>query len=181
MSKLNSKTIKMVEIAVFAAIIAVLSQITIPMPVGVPVTLQTFAIALCGYMIGAKFGTISVAVYLAIGAAGVPVFSGFLGGFARLFQVTGGFLWGFLLMSLACGIGIKFNNKTIAVIFGVIGLAACHFLGALQFSVVSTRSLYESFLLVSMPFLVKDVVSVVLAYALSFVLNNRLEKNGLKL
>lgn len=181
MSKLNSKTLKMVEIAVFAAIVAILSQITIPMPGGVPITLQTFAIALCGYMLGAKFGTISIAVYLALGGVGVPVFAGFEGGVGTLVQIKGGFLWGFLLMALACGIGIKFNNKIIVVLFGIFGLSICHLLGVLQFSIVSFRSLSESFLLASLPFIIKDIISVVLAYVLSFVLSNRLEKNGLKL
>ena len=55
---------------VFAALLAVLSQIAIPLPTGVPITLQTFAVALCGYVLGPGMGALSVGVYLALGAAG---------------------------------------------------------------------------------------------------------------
>ena len=76
----KNKVQKMVMVAVFAAVMAVLSQISIPLPTGVPVTLQTFAVALCGYTLGVSMGGTALAVYLAIGAVGVPVFAGFGGG-----------------------------------------------------------------------------------------------------
>ena len=78
----------------FAAVIAVLSQIAIPLPSGVPVTLQTFAVALAGYTLGMKLGGLSAIVYVLIGAVGVPVFSGFKGGLGSLTGPTGGFIWG---------------------------------------------------------------------------------------
>lgn len=57
----------------------VLSQIQIPMPSGVPVTMQTFGVALCACVLGWKMGTASVAVYLLLGSFGVPVFAGLSG------------------------------------------------------------------------------------------------------
>ena len=89
-----------------AAVMAVLSQISIPLPTGVPVTLQTFAVALCGYVLGVGMGGSALAVYLALGAVGLPVFAGFSGGVGSFLGVTGGFLWGFFLMSLLCGLGL---------------------------------------------------------------------------
>ena len=64
----KNKLQKMVMVAVFAAVMAVLSQISIPLPTGVPVTLQTFAVALCGYVLGVGMGGSALAVYLALGA-----------------------------------------------------------------------------------------------------------------
>ena len=86
MKKTNTKTIVM--IGMFAAVLAVLSQISIPMPSGVPVTLQTFAVALTGFILGWKYGAISVGIYILLGTVGVPVFSNFSGGLGALFGKT---------------------------------------------------------------------------------------------
>ena len=89
----------------FAAIIAVLTLVTIPMPSGVPITLQTFAVALCGYSLGCAKGTAATFVYVALGAVGLPVFSGMKGGFSVLVGPTGGYIYGFVGMAVLCGLG----------------------------------------------------------------------------
>ena len=68
------------SIAIMTALIAVMAQISIPMPLGVPMTMQTFAITLAGIVLGSKRGALSAIVYLLLGAVGVPVFAGFSGG-----------------------------------------------------------------------------------------------------
>ena len=84
--------------AIGAALIAVCAWISIP--ADVPFTLQTFAIfAVCG-LLGGRRGTVSVLVYLLLGAVGAPVFAGFRGGFASLLGTTGGYLVGFVLLTL---------------------------------------------------------------------------------
>lgn len=84
--------------AIGAALIAVCAWISIP--ADVPFTLQTFAIfTVCG-LLGGKRGTVSVLVYLLLGAVGAPVFAGFRGGFASLLGTTGGYLVGFVLLTL---------------------------------------------------------------------------------
>ena len=160
----RNKVQKMVMVAVFAAVMAVLSQISIPLPTGVPVTLQTFAVALCGYTLGLGMGGAALAVYLAIGAVGLPVFAGFGGGVGAFLGVTGGFLWGFFLMSLCCGLGPRFHSKWLSLLLGVAGLLVCDLCGALQFSVVMSTSLPQAFLVACVPYLVKDVISVVVGY-----------------
>ena len=76
--KISTKTI--VTVGMFTAVLSVLSILTIPMPTGVPVTLQTFAMALCGYVLGWKKGTSSTLIYILLGTVGVPVFAGMTGG-----------------------------------------------------------------------------------------------------
>lgn len=147
---------------VFAALLAVLSQLSIPLPSGVPVTLQTFAVALCGFTLGARKGAAAVVVYLLLGAVGLPVFAGFLGGVGILFGVTGGFLWGFIAMAALCGL----KNPWLCAA----GLVACHVPGILWFSFAAGLPLWESFLTASFPFLLKDLVSVLLAYLTARVL-----------
>ena len=160
----KNKVQKLVMTGVFAALLAVFSQISIPMPTGVPVTLQTFAVALCAYVLGWKLGVLAVSVYLALGAVGLPVFSGFGAGFGTFLNVTGGFLWGFLLMALLCGFGAQTEKPWLAILLGVTGLLLCHVCGVLQFGLLSGNPFWESFLLVSLPYLLKDAISAVLAY-----------------
>ena len=159
----KNKVQKLVVTGVFAALLAVFSQISIPTPTGVPITLQTFAVALCAYVLGWRLGVLAMSVYLALGAVGLPVFSGFGAGFGTFLNVTGGFLWGFLLMALLCGLGAQTEKPVLAIPLGIFGMLICHLCGALQFGLLSGNPLLESFLLVSVPYLLKDVISVVLA------------------
>ncbi|MCI7766487.1 MAG: biotin transporter BioY [Oscillospiraceae bacterium] len=156
-----------------AAVIAVLSQVAIPLPSGVPVTLQTFAVALAGFTLGAKLGTASAAVYVIIGAVGVPVFANFKGGLGSLTGPTGGFIWGFILMALLCGLGMDSGKKPLAAVLGAAGLLLCHLCGAAQFTAIKGGGFVHSLLIVSVPYLLKDFISVALAYPLAIVIRNR--------
>ncbi len=160
--KISTKTIVMV--GMFTAVLSVLSILTIPMPTGVPVTLQTFAVALCGCVLGWKRGLSSVVIYLMLGTVGVPVFAGMTGGPSWLASFSGGFLWGFLFLSALCGVGMMQKNIILRLLFGLAGLAICHLLGVIQFSMVASSSIPVSFMAVSVPYLVKDVISVVGAF-----------------
>lgn len=159
---MNIKTVDLVSVALFAAIIAIMSQFSIPTPFGVPVALQTFAVALCGYFLGAKKGIAAVLVWIAIGMVGVPVFAGFKGGFAVLLGLTGGFIYGFIPLVLLCGLELKHRYLRIAL--GAAGIIACHLCGAVQYALLMGIDFLQSVLTVSVPFLIKDIVSIVLAY-----------------
>ncbi len=166
-----------VQIGLFAAVLAVLSQISIPLPSGVPVTLQTFAVALSSYTLGWKRGTISVAVYLALGAVGIPVFANFTGGIAKLAGITGGYLWGFLPMALLCGLAMliwqkkhSVKNGVLCVLLSIAGLAACHVPGVVQFALISGATPLTAFLTASLPYLLKDGISMVLAFSLALAI-----------
>lgn len=97
-------TRRMVLAAVFAATIAVSAFVVIPIPGSpVPFTMQVLVVLLASAVLGSKTGFASVLAYLAIGALGVPVFSGGRAGIAVLAGPTGGYLWGFLLASAVVG------------------------------------------------------------------------------
>ncbi|MCI8387155.1 MAG: biotin transporter BioY [Clostridiales bacterium] len=176
-----------VQCGLFAAIIAVLTLITIPLPSGVPITLQTFAVALCGYSLGVKRGAVATGVYIALGAVGLPVFSGMKGGVAVLAGATGGYIYGFLGLAALCGLGAfiklkseskpaKSLNIAIAILLGLAGLAVCHICGTLQFGALTGRGFVEAALVASVPYLLKDIVSVVIAYLLGSQIKRRLIK-----
>lgn len=170
--KLSTKSI--ILVGMFTAVLAVMSQIALPMPSGMPITLQTFAVALAGTVLGWKLGALSALVYLLLGAAGVPVFSEMSGGLGILLGKTGGFIFGFIFMALLCGLGADQKNKGIRGACGLAGLAVCHLLGILQFMALTQISFVEAAVLVSIPFLLKDIVSVALAFVTGEILRKAL-------
>ncbi len=176
----RSSTKRIVLTGMFAAVLAVLSQISFPLPSGVPVTLQTFAVALAGFVLGWKYGLACTAVYILLGAVGVPVFAGFSGGVSVLVGMTGGFIWGFLFMAAACGFAYS-RNDAARIILPLAGLAVCHLLGVIQFMAVMGAGFGASFAMVSVPYLVKDVVSVALAYLAARAVRRGLHAAGMTL
>ncbi|WP_246858353.1 biotin transporter BioY [Citricoccus sp. SGAir0253] len=90
---------------VFAALIAVCAMLP-PIPVGgfgVPITLQTFAVMLTGLVLGARLGFLSVLLYVVVGLAGLPVFSGFNAGLGVLAGPSAGYLLAFPLAAGLAG------------------------------------------------------------------------------
>lgn len=163
---MNYKIKSTVFAGLAAALICVFAVWQIPMPTGVPLTLQTFAVALVGYTLGSVRGTVAAAVYIAVGAAGLPVFSGFMGGISVLAGPSGGFVLGFLFLSALCGLGAD-RKMLSSLIFGGAGLVICHFLGVLRCAFVMDCSILTAFLSVSLAYILKDAILVFFAYHLS--------------
>lgn len=174
--RISTKT--MVTIGMFAAVLSVCSILTIPMPSGVPMTLQTFAMALCGYVLEWKKGVAVTFIYILLGAVGIPVFAGMKGGVSHLFSYTGGFIWGFLLLVICCGLSIKQKNRIARIFIGIVGLAVCHLIGVLQFSLVSDTRLAVAVVTISLPYLPKDVISMIGAYAVAMPVRKALPEHG---
>ena len=86
---------KMVLASLLAALIAICAWISIPVP-PVAFSQQTLAVLLARGILGGRWGTVSIGLYLVLGAVGLPVFTGFQSGAAAFPGPTGGFLWGFL-------------------------------------------------------------------------------------
>ena len=99
MQKTNFKTLDLCMIGVVTAVIVIMAQISIPMPLGVPMTMQTFAITLAGIILGSKKGAVASLIYVLLGAVGVPVFANFSGGYQLLVGPTGGFIISFPIMA----------------------------------------------------------------------------------
>ena len=173
-TKTGITTKSVVLAGMFAAVLAVLAQVAVPMPTGVSVTLQTFAVALTGYVLGWKLGTLSVGTYLLLGAVGAPVFTGLNGGLGILFGKSGGFLFGFLFLVICCGFGIVQKHKLWGGVAALTGLMICHLLGVLQFAFLANVSFGQAVVLVSLPYLVKDAISLILAFVAGNVLKKAL-------
>lgn len=177
----NTSIQKTVLTGIFVAVLAVLSQFSIPMPSGTPLTLQTFAVALTAYVLGWKLGTAATFVYLLLGAVGVPVFANFYSGIGVLLGMTGGFLWGFLFMAALCGLGMASGSKILLSVLSLLGLGICHLLGVVQFMLVMNMSFPAAFLSVSLPYLLKDVLSVAAAWFAAIAVRQAMRAASLSL
>lgn len=169
---MKNKAYDLVLIALFVALMAICAWITIP--AAVPFTMQTFGVFLALLLLGGKRGAICMAVYLLLGAVGVPVFSGFRGGVSALVGSTGGYLVGFIVSALLMWALTGFarrNRWTLAVALAV-SLLACYAFGTVWFVVVSVRAgkamtFGTALSLCVLPYILPDAAKIWLAYFLS--------------
>lgn len=156
---MNSSVRSMVLAALMTALMCLFSQISVPVG-AVNMTMQTFMIALTGYLLGGRAALMAVGTYLLLGACGLPVFSGFSGGIGILMGPTGGFLFGFLGMALVCA---EFNEKGRAarICAGAAGLLIVYMAGAAWMAVCAGMRFGQAILTGVIPFVWKDVLSVI--------------------
>lgn len=161
----GSSVRRMVFCALFAAMITVLAQIQIPLPGLVPISLATFGVMMAGLLLGWKYGLLAVAVYVLLGAVGVPVFAGFKGGLGALTGPTGGYIAGYLFYAVMSGLPVKKLQNSFWGRCGLVtlGTLACYALGTAWFIHATGRTLAESMGLCVLPFLPGDAVKTALA------------------
>ena len=165
------KTKDLTYMALGAVLIAVCSWISVPAPV--PFTMQTFAVFCVLLLLGGRRGSVAVLVYLLLGAAGLPVFSGFRGGIGALLGATGGYLLGFLLTGLVYRLFERFSGSFwLRVLALALGLALCYAFGTLWFVQVYARQTGPISVAAALgwcvfPFLLPDGVKLALALLLS--------------
>lgn len=164
--------------ALMTSVMCILSCIALPLGT-VPVTLQTFAAALCGYMLRPKEAFFSALAYLFLGICGLPVFSMMQGGAGMLAGATGGFLVGLPVMTWLCALGRKSSPRNQGLA-GAAGLAVLYALGALHLARVSQISLTQAFLGGVLPFIVKDALSLAAALFLARTISKRLSPHHLR-
>ena len=153
-------------VGIFTAIIAVCAQISIPMPVGVPMTMQTFAIPLAGIVLGKKNGTLSTALYILLGLMGAPVFAGFTGGLGVIFGRTGGFILSFPLMAFTAAIGAEKDHDLWLLYWLIVGVVINFLCGLLMYSFVTSAGLMLSFSSAVAPFIPTAIVKIVMVAAI---------------
>ncbi|MBR5262612.1 MAG: biotin transporter BioY [Clostridia bacterium] len=154
----------MILVSLSAALICICSWIQVPS--AVPFTLQTFAVVLVSAVLGAKKGAAATLVYLLLGAVGLPVFSGFQGGVGALLGATGGYVFGFVFVSLIVGdVSDKFGIKPIAgALSGAVGMLICYLVGTLWFAFVyGDGNLAGAFSVCVLPFILPDAAKITLA------------------
>ena len=178
--KSTSKAYSMTSIALMAAVICVVGPFTLPIG-PVPITLAPLAILLSVYILGTKKGTIALLIYLLIGAVGVPVFSGFTGGIGKLAGPTGGYLVGYIIFALIAGWFIhRFYDKVVIQFLGmVLALAVLYAFGTAWLAYSAGMTFGAALAVGVLPFIVFDLIKIVIAIALGRAVRSRLLRSGI--
>jgi len=149
-------------IGIFTAVMVVCAQLAIPLPGGVPMTLQTWAISFAGIVLGAKKGALSAIIYVLLGAIGVPVFANFTGGIGIVIGPTGGFILSFPIMALLAGMGWGKQSVIWLVTWLILGTVINFLAGMLYFSFIMDTSLQTAFMIAVLPFIPSAVIRIVI-------------------
>lgn len=160
---------KVAYFAIFTSLLVIFSWISIPLPIGVPITLQTFGVFLIS-LIFKKDSWKILTLYLALGAIGLPVYSNFTGGIGILFGPTGGFLMGFLASAF-----IMYLSKIPKIILSILQLLLIYIFGILWFMFSTENTLIKSTSILVPTFIWFDLIKLILAYITFKLLNRYIE------
>ncbi len=165
----------MIITAIFAAIIGILAQVTIPLPL-VPITGQTLAIGLASTILGSRHGTVSVLLYILLGAVGIPVFAGFSAGLSVLIGPTGGFIVGFIPTAFFIGWYLERTsfNFIHAMAANTVGMLITLSFGTAWLKVGANLSWEAAFAGGFAPFIVVGLIKAALASWIGVLVRNRL-------
>lgn len=172
-------TSTMTVVALMAAVLCVLAPFSIPLG-PVPISLATLGLYLAVIILGGKNAVIVCLMYLLIGFVGLPVFSGFSGGPAKLLGPTGGYFFGYLLLTVVAGYFVdKFPGKRGMCVLGMaLGTAACYAVGTVWLAVQMGLDFGAALMVGVVPFLVGDLIKIVMALWIGNIIRRAIKKAG---
>lgn len=160
------KTKDLTKVALMAAIICILAPISIPIPIGpVALTLCTFALYLSVYILSPKQAIAATALYLLIGAIGIPVFSGYTAGFAKFAGPGGGYLVGYIfLVAISSFFVQKYPNSPVKQMAGAfLATIVTYGIGTFWLAKVTNASFIATLPMGALIFLPLDIVKIILS------------------
>ena len=172
-------TKQMTLIALMTALTCILGPLSIPLPFSpVPISFTNLVLYFSVFVLGTKFSTISYIVYLLIGLVGLPVFSGFSGGFAKLAGPTGGYLISFLFMIPLTGILFEKTGKSFWKQFGamVLGTLVCYLFGTVWLCLQLNLDFIGGLGVGVIPYLPGDTAKIILAALIGPVIVKALKR-----
>ncbi|WP_337781143.1 biotin transporter BioY [Phascolarctobacterium succinatutens] len=175
-----NKTAEMTKMALMVAMNCVSAYIIIPLPFSLsPLALQTLIVNLTGYVLNAKQAFMTMLVYLLVGLAGVPVFTGGSAGPGKLFGPTGGYIIGFLVTAvfLAYFKGEKYNFKRYALLGCVIGIPLIYVFGVVQLKLITGMGWDKAIMTGALPFIPLDIVKCLAAAVIAGPINRIFANN----
>ncbi len=167
------KTKDIVFCGIATALLCVLCPIAIPVAV-VPLTLATLIIYLIASISDWYISLISVCLYILIGCMGLPVFSGFAGGIAQLAGPTGGFIVGYIPLTLT--VSLLRKNRLYQIIGLTVGTVLLYISGIIGFIISTESGFYDIFTVCILPFLPGDIIKVILTILITPKLNPVIKK-----
>ena len=175
-----NKTAEMTRMALMVAMNCVSAYIIIPLPFSLsPIALQTLIVNLTGYVLNAKQAFMTMLVYLLVGLAGVPVFTGGSAGPGKLFGPTGGYIIGFLFTAvfLAYFRGEKYSFKRYALLGCVIGIPLIYVFGVVQLKLITGMGWDQAIMTGALPFIPLDIVKCLAAAVIAYPINRIFANN----
>ena len=161
-------------IAIFSGIICVISPITLPVGM-IPITLSTFAIYLIGGLTKKYIGILSTIIYIFIGIIGLPVFASYTGGIGVVLSITGGYILGYIPCVFIISLLTSINKENVILypLSMMIGTIICYSIGSLWFMVQTKNTLVETLVITVVPFILFDIIKIILATICCYILNNK--------
>ncbi len=175
----KSRIYSLAMTAVMAAVLCVLAPIAIPIG-PVPVSFSLLVIFLSLYLLGWKWGTVSVLVYLLLGLLGAPVFTGLTGGVGKLLGPTGGYLIGYLPMAVLAGLVIdRFRGRWAHLVGMAAATAVCYAFGTAWYCIQAGVPVGGALAACVLPFIPVDLIKIAVAMIIGPLLRDRLTQAGL--
>jgi len=176
MNKKKSNIRELCMVGLASSLICVIAPISILLPLGVPMTLQTFIITLTAIILGAKPAFTATLIYVLLGAFGLPVFSNFTGGWQSIVGPTGGFILSFPIMAYIIGwASDTYCKRKYSLLIGImIGTAINFLFGICAFCLVTNSSLFVGFTTCVLPFIPLAIIKALLAYLIGTKIRQRI-------
>ena len=168
---------RLVLIAMMTAITCILAPLSIPIPVSpVPISLTNLVLLISVYILGWKDASISFIIYLLLGLAGLPVFSGLSGGLGKIVGPTGGYLAGFIFMTVIAGLAVDiFSGKRLPAVIGMaLGTAVAYAFGTAWLAIQMDLTFISALSIGVLPYLAGDTLKIILAVIAGPMLKKRL-------
>ena len=184
-SKAKLTTVAMVQIALCTALICVGAQLAIPLPIGVPFTLQVLMVMLTALILKPLYSLISLLLYVLLGIIGLPVFSGAKSGIGTILSPTGGFIIGFVLAAFFVSLIVRALGKRLSgrltivlciISTVLIGIPVMYIPGIALYMVYTGADLVSAIVTLTSVFILLDIAKCVIASLIAVPLNKALAR-----
>ncbi len=181
---IEAKKITTYQLAVtglMTALTCILGPMSLALPfTPVPISLTNFVVFLSVWLLGWRLGTVSYLIYLLLGLAGLPVFSGFTGGAGKLLGPTGGYLIGFIFLAVLMGIVFDKSESRLVRLAGMIlGMIVAYLFGTAWLAYQSKIGLFAALGSAVIPFIPGDLVKMAIVLLIGPAIEVRLKRAGL--
>ena len=184
-TNIKQTTIDMCRIAVCAALLCVLSPLSVPTPFGVGFTLQVLIVLLTALLLKPLHAPAAQGIYTLLGIVGLPVFSNYQSGFGVIAGPTGGFIIGFIIASFCVSLlkGSADGKRAIVrylLTAILVGIPCIYLPGIFGFMLATGRDFVTAFTLVAATFIPIDLIKCTAAALLALPVNRALERGSIE-
>ncbi len=182
MNENTTKVKQMAVIGLMTAVVCVIAPFSLHIPVSpVAISLGSMAVYFAVTVLGMKRGTVSVLLYILLGLAGLPVFTDFSGGAAKLFGPSGGYIVGYIFLALIFGFFVEHwkNHLGMNIVGAVLGTLVLYLFGTVWLGCQLGLDFMAALWAGVIPFIPGDIVKLTIAMAVGVQLRKRLLKANL--